>query len=100
MWLKEKIWGNKKKQETVTLLIPEETLAIFETADLEGLKALMVINQALKDHQDDSGMKQVFCYYCSIIFNFIDVDDNMWPSSEEFAIMRDYVETFDKGLKE
>ena len=99
MWLKDKLFGNKKKQETFTLCIPEETLAIFETADLEGHKALMVINQALKDHQDDSDMKQVFCYYCSIIFNFIDVDDNMWPSSEEFAIMRDYVETIDKGLK-
>ena len=78
MWLKDKLFGNKKKQETFTLCIPEETLTILETADLEGHKALMVINQALKDHQDDSDMKQVFCYYCSIIFNFIDVDDNMW----------------------
>ena len=40
MWLKEKIWGGKKKQETVTLLIPDEALAIIETSDLEGAKAL------------------------------------------------------------
>ena len=36
MWLKDKLFGNKKKQETFTLCIPEETLAILETADLEG----------------------------------------------------------------
>ena len=36
MWLKDKFFGNKKKQETFTLCIPEETLAILETADLEG----------------------------------------------------------------
>jgi hypothetical protein len=43
MWLKEKILGGKKKQETVTLLIPDEALAIIETSDLEGAKALMVV---------------------------------------------------------
>lgn len=99
MWLKEKILGGKKKQETVTLLIPDEALAIIETSDLEGAKALMVVNRALKEHQDDADLKQVFGYYCSIIFDYVDVDDNMWPSSEEFAIMRDYVESFDQGLK-
>ena len=51
MWLKEKILGGKKKQETVTLLIPDEALAIIETSDLEGAKALMVVNRALKEHQ-------------------------------------------------
>lgn len=99
MWLKDRLFGSKKKQETVTLCIPEETLAILETADPEGAKALMVINRALKDHQDYTDLKQVFGYYCSIIFYYVDVDDNMWPSSEEFAIMRDYVESFDQGLK-
>ena len=51
MWLKEKILGGKKKQETVTLLIPDEALAIIETSDLEGAKALMVVNRALKEYQ-------------------------------------------------
>lgn len=36
MWLKDKLFGNKKNQETVTLCIPDETLAILETADSEG----------------------------------------------------------------
>ena len=39
MWLKEKILDAKKKQETVTLLIPDEALTIIETSDLEGAKA-------------------------------------------------------------
>ena len=99
MWLKDKLFGSKKKRETVTICIPEESLAILESPDLEGAVALMVINQALKEHQDDSDLKQVFGYYCSIIFEYLDVDDNLWPSAEEFAIMQDYVETFDKGLK-
>lgn len=51
MWLKDKNLGGKKKQETVTLLIPDEALAIIETSDLEGAKALMVVNRALKEHQ-------------------------------------------------
>ena len=75
MWLKEKIWGGKKKQETVTLLIPDEALAIIETSDLEGAKALMVVNRALKEHQDDTDLKQVFGYYCSIIFYYVDIDE-------------------------
>ena len=99
MWLKDKLFGSKKKQETVSLCIPDETLAILETDDLEGAKALMVVNRALKEHQDDLVLKRVFGYYCSIIFDYVDVDDNMWPSTDEFAIMQDYVETFDKGLK-
>ena len=60
MLLKDKLFGSKKKQETVTLCIPDETLAILETADLEGAKALMVVNRALKEHQDDTDLKQVF----------------------------------------
>ena len=99
MWLKDKLFGSKKKRETVTICIPEESLAILESPDLEGAVALMVINQALNEHQDDSDLKQVFGYYCSIIFEYLDVDDNLWPSAEEFATMQDYVETFDKGLK-
>ena len=99
MWLKDKLFSSKKKRETVTVCIPEESLAILESTDLEGAVALMVINQALKEHQDDSDLKQVFGYYCSIIFVYLDVDDNLWPSAEEFSIMRDYVETFDEGLK-
>ena len=59
MWLKEKILGGKKKQETVTLLIPDEALAIIETSDLEGAKALMVVNRALKEHQDDTDLHNV-----------------------------------------
>jgi hypothetical protein len=96
MGLKDKLFGKKK---TVTLSIPDETLAILETANLDGAMALMVVNRALKKHQEDSELKQVFGYYCSIVFDYVDVDDNLWPSSEEFAIMQDYVETFDKGLK-
>ena len=99
MWLKDKLFGSKKKQETVSPCIPDETLAILETDDLEGAKALMVVNRALMEHQGDSVLKRVFGYYCSIIFDYVDVDDNMWPSTDEFAIMQDYVETFNKGLK-
>ena len=77
MWLKDKLFGGKKKHETVSLCIPDETLAIIETEDLEGAKALMVVNRALYENQDDSVLKQVFGYYCSIIFDYEDVDDNM-----------------------
>ena len=45
----------------------------------------MVINQALNENQNDQGLKQVFGYYCSIVFDYIDVDDNLWPSDKEFS---------------
>lgn len=64
MWLKDKLFGGRKKQETVSLCIPEESLAILETTDHEGSEALMVVNRALKEHQDDSDLKQGFGYFC------------------------------------
>lgn len=59
----------------------------------------MVINSALKQHKDDAPLKQVFNHYCSVIFDYNDVDDNRWPTSEEFSSMQDYVGTVDKSLK-
>ncbi len=38
-------------------------------------------------------------YYCSVIFSYKDVDDALWPTSEEFSIMQEYVERFDKAIK-
>lgn len=99
MGLIDKLFNRKKKPETITICIPEESFAIIESTDLESDKALMVVNRALYENRDDIGLKQVFGYYCSIIFEFVDVDDNLWPTSEEFATMADYGETFDKGLK-
>jgi len=99
MGLKDRFLARRAKKETVQILIPDESLDLVESADAEGAKALMVINAALKPHKDDIPLKQVFGYYCSIIFDYNDVDDNLWPTSEEFSIMRDYVESFDQALK-
>ena len=85
--------------ETVQILIPDESFDLVESTDSEGAKALMVINATLKQHKDDIPLKQVFNYYCSVIFDYNDVDDNLWPTPEEFSTMRDYVETFDKAIK-
>ena len=100
MRLINKLFGNRKKQESVSISIPQERLAILEAADREGAKSLMVINQALKERRNDTDLKQIFGYYCSIIFDYADVDDDLWPTQDEFTIMQDYVETFDKELKE
>lgn len=99
MGIKDKLFGNEKKSKSITISIPDESLAILENANLEGAHALMVINQALNENQNDQGLKQVFGYYCSIVFDYIDVDDNLWPSDKEFSIMQNYVEIFDKELK-
>ncbi len=90
---------HESEKETVQILIPDESFYLVEATDSEGAMALMVINATLKHHKDDIPIKQVFSYYCSIIFYFCDVDDNLWPTSEEFSTMVDYVETFDKALK-
>lgn len=50
----------------------------------------MVVNRALKEHQDDSDLKQGFGYFCPIIFEYVDVDDDLWPRSEEFVVMQDF----------
>lgn len=99
MGLKDKFLVRKSKCESVQILIPDESYNLVETTDEDGAKALMVINAALQQHKDDIAIKQVFCYYCSVIFDYQEVDDNLWPSSKEFAIMRDYVDRFDRDLK-
>lgn len=99
MGLKDRLFAHKSKKETVQILIPDESFDLVESTDSEGARALMVINATLKLHKDDIPLKQVFGYYCSIIFDYNDVDDNLWPTPEEFSIMQDYVETFDKAIK-
>ena len=96
---KDRLFSHKSKKETVQVLIPDESYDLVNTSDDEGYKAVMVINATLKRHKDDTPLKQVFSYYCSVIFDYNDIDENLWPTSEEFSYMRDYVETFDKGLK-
>ena len=86
-------------KDTVQILIPDESFYLVESTDADGAKALMVINSSLKHHKDEIPLKEVFGYYCSVIFDYNDVDDNLWPTSEEFSIMQDYVESFDKALK-
>ena len=99
MGLKDRLLAHRLKKKTVVITIPDESYALVESPDMEGAKALMVINATLKLHKDDIPLKQVFGYYCSVIFDYNDVDDDLWPTSEEFSIMQDYVETFDKALK-
>lgn len=99
MGLKDRLFAHRSKEETVKILIPDESYDLVKSTDADGDEALMVINATLKHHKDDIPLKQVFCWYCSIIFEFNDVDDNLCPTSEEFSIMLDYVETIDKALK-
>ena len=99
MGMRDKLLEPTSKKETVQILIPNESFDLVESTDAEGAPALMVINATLKHHKDDTLLKQVFGYYCSVIFDFKDVDDNLWPTSEEFSVMQDYVESFDKALK-
>lgn len=87
------------RQRTKLVTIPEESFAIVESTDSDGTTALMVINSSLRSHKDDTDLKQVFGYYCSVIFSYKDVDDALWPTSEEFSIMQEYVERFDKAIK-
>ena len=76
-------------KETVQILIPDESYDLVESTDSEEAKALMEISATLKHHKDDIPLKQVIGYYCSVIFDYYDVNDNLWPISEEFSIMRD-----------
>ena len=87
------------KQRTLAVTVPEESFALVESKDSEGAKALMVINTSMKDHKDNVALRQVFGYYCSVIFDYEDVDESLWPTSEEFSVMQDYTETFDKEIK-
>ena len=86
-------------RRTLSVTIPEESFALVESTDSEGAKALMVVNASLNEHKDDAALRKVFGYYCSVIFEYKDIDESLWPTSEEFSVMHDYVETFDKALK-
>ena len=86
-------------RRTLSVTIPEESFALVESMDSEGAKALMVVNASLNEHKDDAALRKVFGYYCSVIFEYEDIDESLWPTSEEFSVMHDYVETFDKALK-
>ncbi len=99
MGLKERLFAHRPPKETVHITIPEESFEVVESTDSEGAVALMVINATLKQHKDNTPLKRVFGYYCSVMFDYIDIDDNLWPTAEEFSIMQDYTETFDKALK-
>lgn len=96
--MKDKLFAHKSKK-TVHILIPDESFELVESTGPEGDKVLSVINATLKLHKDDIPLKQVFRYYCSIIFYYEDLDDNQWPTPEEFEMMQDYVESFDKAIK-
>lgn len=87
------------QKEQAKIILPEESFYLAESKDKYGQMVLMVINSSLKERRDDVRLKQVFGYFCSIIFDYKDVDDNLWPTSEEFSVMRDYVERVDKAIK-
>lgn len=99
MGLIDRLLGHKSKKDTALIQIPDESFELVESTDGEGACALMVLNASLKYHKEDVLLKKVFGFYCSVIFDYNDVDDNLWPSSEEFSIMQDYVESIDKALK-
>ena len=87
------------QKEQAKIILPEESFYLAKSKDKDGQIVLMVINSSLRHRRDDAILKQVFGYYCSIVFDYEDVDDNLWPTSEEFSVMRDYVERVDKAIK-
>ena len=91
---------NQSNMGKVNITLPGESFAFLESRDNEdGSLALMVINSALKDFKDDVLLKKVFGWYCSVVFDYYDVDDSLWPSSEELSFMQQYVDEFDRAIK-
>lgn len=99
MGLKDILFAHKPKKKTVYIDIPEESFILLDTTKSEGTKSLMLINDSLRHHKDDATLKRVFAYYCSVTFYYNDIDETLWPSGDEFSIMQDFTESFDKALK-
>lgn len=99
MGLKDLFHRKRDKNEAVQITIPEESFDLIESTDPKGAKALIMRNASLKQHQKDTLLKQVFGFYCSINLDYVNVDENNWPTSEEFSIMQDYTESIDQALK-
>lgn len=100
MGVKDWLFGKKKGKNQVNICLPDESFVLAEVRSKDGVELhLMIINKSLGDYKEDVQLKRVFGYYCSIIFEYEDVDENQWPSSEEFAVMQNFTDEFDKALK-
>lgn len=95
----DRLFGREKKTDQVTLTLPTESFAVVRADDAEKGKALMVINTSLAARKDDVQLKQVFACFCSVIFDYRDVDEELWPTQEEFNVMQQFTEVVDKGIK-
>ena len=95
----DRLFGREKKTDQVTLTLPTESFAVVRADDAEKGKALMVINTSLSARKDDVQLKQVFACFCSVIFDYRDVDEELWPTQEEFNVMQQFTEVVDKGIK-
>ncbi|MDY5459144.1 MAG: DUF695 domain-containing protein [Candidatus Cryptobacteroides sp.] len=99
MGLKDILFAHKPKKKTVYIDIPKESFILLDTTKSEGTKSLMLINDSLRHHKDDTALKRVFAYFCSVTFYYNDIDETLWPSDDEFSIMQEFTESFDKALK-
>lgn len=88
-------------QETdkANISIPEESFSVIESTDKEDNVMLSVVNSSLRRFKEDTTFKRVFGFYCSILFEYKDVDEFQWPSKKEFSTMQKYTENIIKGIK-
>lgn len=99
MWLKDKLFGQKQKDSRVSISIPEESFSLIDSTDEEGNRMLSVVNASLCQFKEDTTLKRVFGFYCSILFEYQDVDESLWPSNNEFSIMQEYSEMIIDNIK-
>mgnify|MGYP003413226261 CR=1 FL=1 len=105
MKLLDFLFGKKKTQEKaigqeeIKIVLPQETFNLVSGSDKEGPQMLMVINTSLKECKDDVQLKRIFGFFCSVIFQFKNLEGSTWPTQEEVAKMQDYTDKIDQDLK-
>ena len=89
----------QKNANQVMIDIPEEGFAIMEAKDEDGYVSMMVFNTSIWKSRDNAVLKSVFGFHCSVILDYKEIDENLWPSHEEFRQMHDITEEMDKAIK-
>lgn len=105
MKLLDFLLGRKKtqekanEQEGIKLVLPQEVFSMVSGGDKDGPQILMVINTSLKDRKNDVQLKRIFGFFCSVIFQFRNLEGSTWPTQEEVVQMQDYTDKIDQALK-
>ena len=63
-----------------------------------GYSDSLITEEDIKN-KNDVQLKRIFGFFCSVIFQFRNLEGSTWPTQEEVAQMQDYTDKIDQALK-